>query len=44
MVVQTTRDEQTWYKCEQCGLMLDSKEDARQHENNCTAEEPSYIQ
>lgn len=44
MVVQTQRDERTWYKCEECGLMFDSQEDARQHEGSCDAEEPSYIQ
>lgn len=44
MVSKTTRDEMTWYECEHCGLLFDSKEDARQHEQNCDAEEPSYIQ
>ena len=44
MVSETTHDEMTWYECDQCGLMFDAKEDARQHEQNCDAEEPSYIQ
>jgi len=44
MVVQTERDDMTWYKCESCGLMFDSREDARQHEDNCDDEDPSYIQ
>jgi len=44
MVVQTERDEMTWYKCEHCGLMFDDKGDADQHERNCDSEEPSYIQ
>ncbi len=44
MVVTTERDEMTWYKCEACGLMFDDQSDARQHEENCDAEEPSYIQ
>jgi len=44
MVVQTERDEMTWYKCEACGLMFDDRSDAKQHEDNCDAEEPSYIQ
>ena len=39
MVVQTERDEMTWYKCESCGLMFDSPD-----EQNCDAEDPSYIQ
>ena len=44
MVVQTQRDETIWYKCEECGLMFDDQDDARQHEGNCDAEGPSYIQ
>jgi hypothetical protein len=44
MVVQTERDEMTWYKCEACGLMFDDRSDATQHEENCDAEEPTYIQ
>ncbi|SDE78383.1 DUF7128 family protein [Halorientalis regularis] len=44
MVVQTQRDEVTWYKCEACGLMFDAKDDARQHESDCDGEDPSYIQ
>jgi len=43
MVSTTTRDEMTWYECEACGLLFDSKEDAKQHEQTCDAEEPSYI-
>jgi uncharacterized C2H2 Zn-finger protein len=44
MVVQTDRDDATWYKCEKCGLMFDDQEDARQHETGCDSEDPSYIQ
>jgi uncharacterized C2H2 Zn-finger protein len=44
MVVQTTRDDATWYECEQCGMLFDEKGDARQHEETCDAEDPSYIQ
>ncbi|WP_256385544.1 hypothetical protein [Halorientalis sp. IM1011] len=44
MVVQTQRDDVTWYKCEECGLMFDEKEDARAHESDCDGEDPSYIQ
>ncbi|MEF8783239.1 MAG: hypothetical protein V5A39_09325 [Haloarculaceae archaeon] len=46
MVTKTTRDDMTWYECDSCGLMFDSKEDARKHEENCDAEDqdPSYIQ
>ncbi|MFB6179439.1 MAG: hypothetical protein ABEI77_06915 [Halorientalis sp.] len=44
MVVQTQRNEMTWYKCEECGLMFDDQNDATQHEGHCDAEGPSYIQ
>jgi uncharacterized C2H2 Zn-finger protein len=44
MVVQTERDDVTWFECESCGMMFDDQEDASQHEANCDAEEPSYIQ
>ncbi len=44
MVVRTEQDDMTWYKCESCGLMFDEEEDARQHEENCDSEDPSYIQ
>lgn len=44
MVRETERDDGTWYACEECGLMFDSRDDAEQHETNCDAEEPSYIQ
>lgn len=44
MVRQTQRDGTTWYACESCEMLFDSKEDARQHEETCDAEEPTYIQ
>ncbi|MFC7046270.1 hypothetical protein ACFQH6_13395 [Halobacteriaceae archaeon GCM10025711] len=44
MVRKTERDGITWYACEMCGMMFDSADDARQHEANCDAEEPSYLQ
>jgi len=44
MVTTTERDDGEWYQCEECGLMLDDPEDAEQHEANCDAEEPSYLQ
>jgi rubredoxin len=44
MVVETEHDDATWYECEACGLLFDAKADARQHEANCDAEEPTYIQ
>lgn len=44
MVSTTTRDGMTWYECDYCGLLFDSEEDARKHEQNCDAEEPAYIQ
>lgn len=44
MVVETERDDMTWYQCEQCGLMFDNRDDATEHEKHCDSEEPSYIQ
>lgn len=44
MVKETTRDGMTWYECEKCGLLFDAVEDAKSHEQNCDAEDPSYIQ
>jgi hypothetical protein len=44
MVAVTQREEAEWYECEKCGLLFDVKADAEQHEANCDAEEPSYIQ
>lgn len=44
MVVETERDDVTWWKCERCGMMFDSREDARDHEKTCDAEDPSYLQ
>lgn len=44
MVATTERDDATWYECEKCGLLFDVEEDARQHEDTCTAEDPNYLQ
>lgn len=44
MVVQTQRDDATWYECEACGLLFDDRADAKQHEDHCDAEGPTYIQ
>ncbi|WP_255568316.1 hypothetical protein [Salinarchaeum sp. IM2453] len=44
MVTQTERDGSIWFECEECGLLFDNEQDAMQHEENCDAEEPSYIQ
>lgn len=44
MVTETERDDMVWYECDDCGLMFDNEQDAREHEKNCDAEEPSYIQ
>ncbi|MFB6127519.1 MAG: hypothetical protein ABEJ79_09550 [Halolamina sp.] len=44
MVTTTERDDMTWYQCEECGLLFDAQEDARRHEDNCTAEDPAYLQ
>jgi uncharacterized C2H2 Zn-finger protein len=44
MVSETQRDGETWYECDECGLMFDDQGDARAHEKTCDAEDPSYIQ
>lgn len=44
MVVTTERDDMTWYRCEECGLMFDAESDAEAHEEHCDSEGPSYIQ
>jgi uncharacterized C2H2 Zn-finger protein len=44
MVSTTERDGMTWYKCDGCGMLFDDREDATQHEGNCDAEDPSYLQ
>ena len=44
MVATTERDDATWYECEKCGLLFDNRDDALQHEESCTAEDPDYLQ
>jgi rubredoxin len=44
MVSKTVRDDGTWYACDACGLLFDTKEGASEHEKNCNAEEPTYLQ
>ncbi|XVH31309.1 DUF7128 family protein [Haloferacaceae archaeon DSL9] len=44
MVTTTERDDMTWYQCETCGLLFESRMEAEQHEANCDDEDPSYLQ
>lgn len=45
MVTETEREEMTWYQCDECGLLFDSRDDAAQHEDNCSSDEdPDYLQ
>ena len=44
MVTTTERDDATWFRCEGCGLLFADRSDAEQHEGNCDAEDPTYIQ
>ena len=44
MVSTAEREDGTWYKCDGCGMLFDSKEDAKAHEENCDTDSPSYIQ
>lgn len=43
MVTTVRREDGTWYQCEECGLLLEDETEAEQHEENCDAEEPSYL-
>lgn len=44
MVAETQRDGMTWYECEKCEMLFDDRGDAQAHEDNCDAEDPSYLQ
>lgn len=44
MVKPAEKDGLTWYECERCGLLLEDREEAEQHEESCDAEEPTYLQ
>lgn len=44
MVATTQKDGTMWYECEKCGMLFEERSDAAQHEENCDAEDPSYIQ
>lgn len=44
MVVQTQRDDATWYECETCGLLFDNESEAAEHESQCDDSEPTYLQ
>jgi uncharacterized C2H2 Zn-finger protein len=44
MVAETTREGETWYACEGCEMLFDSRQDAEAHEQVCDAEEPAYLQ
>jgi uncharacterized C2H2 Zn-finger protein len=44
MVEETVKDGTTWYVCQKCGMMFENRDEARQHEANCDAEDPTYLQ
>lgn len=44
MVTTEQRDDMTWFKCEDCGLLFDTEEEAERHEEGCDSEDPSYLQ
>ena len=44
MVTTTERDGQTWYECEECGMLFETEAEARTHEENCDTESPTYLQ
>jgi uncharacterized C2H2 Zn-finger protein len=44
MVSRTKRDGETWYECDECGMLFDDEGDAEKHEANCDTDSPSYLQ
>ncbi|MFC7203776.1 hypothetical protein ACFQJC_09630 [Haloferax namakaokahaiae] len=44
MVAATQKDGETWYQCDECGMLFDSKRDAKAHEEYCDTDSPSYLQ
>lgn len=44
MVVETQRNNATWYECETCGLLFDNEIEATEHESNCDQTGPTYLQ
>lgn len=44
MVTQVQRDGTDWFECETCGMLFEVEQDAEAHEENCTGEEPDYLQ
>jgi uncharacterized C2H2 Zn-finger protein len=44
MVTTTERDGEEFFECEGCGMLFEVEVEARQHEENCDAEDPDYIQ
>jgi uncharacterized C2H2 Zn-finger protein len=44
MVTTTSREDGTWYECEDCGMLFDDRADAEQHEGHCDTDSPSYLQ
>lgn len=46
MVSRTERDDGTWYECEVCGMLFETREEATEHETRCGGDEadPTYIQ
>jgi uncharacterized C2H2 Zn-finger protein len=44
MVTTAERDGEQFFECEVCGMLFEVEAEARQHEQNCDAEEPDYLQ
>jgi uncharacterized C2H2 Zn-finger protein len=43
MVDTVTKEGDTFYECEACGMLFEIREEASEHEANCDAEDPTYI-
>ena len=44
MVSRVERDGTTWFRCEHCGMLFRTHEEAAAHEETCDAEDPAYLQ
>jgi hypothetical protein len=44
MVSRVERDGTTWFRCDRCGMLFQTREEAAAHEATCDAEDPTYLQ
>lgn len=44
MVSRVEQDGTTWFRCDHCGMLFQTREEAAAHEATCDAEDPTYLQ